>query len=159
LRRYGLLLAVSLACLLLLTAQTRGLGTGRAADAVALVVTPVQSLLVKVHRGALGLWTTYVDWKLVRSENTALRRETEHLRFQALQVEEIRQENARLRRVLELRERLPLSALAGEVVGREEDGWVRALTVNRGRASGVSKQIPVIAPEGLVGRVLQVRAG
>lgn len=159
LRRYGILLAVSLACLLLLTAQTRGLGTGRAADAVALVVTPVQYLLVKVHRGALGLWTTYVDWKSVRSENTALRLEGERLRFQALQVEEIRQENARLRRVLELRERLPLAALAGEVVGREEDGWVRALTVNRGRGSGITKQIPVIAPEGLVGRVLQVRAG
>ena len=159
LRKYGLLLAVSLACLLLLTAQTRGLGTGRAADVVTLVVTPVQSLLVKIHRGALGVWTTYGDWKSVRSENNVLRQEAERLRLQVLQSEETRQENARLRRLLELHERLPLSALAGEVVGREEDGWVRALTVNRGRGNGVTRQIPVIVPEGLVGRVLQVRAG
>lgn len=159
LRKYGLLLAVSLACLLLLTAQTRGLGTGRAADVVTLVVTPVQSLLVRIHRGALGVWTTYVDWKSVRSENNVLRHEAERLRLQVLQSEETRQENARLRRLLELHERLPLSALAGEVVGREEDGWVRALTVNRGRGNGVTRQIPVIVPEGLVGRVLQVRAG
>lgn len=159
LRKYGLLLAVSLACLLLLTAQTRGLGTARAADVVTLVVTPVQSLLVKIHRGALGIWTTYVDWKSVRSENNVLRQEAERLRLQVLQSEETRQENARLRRLLELRERLPLAVLAGEVVGREEDGWVRALTVNRGRSSGVTRQIPVIVPEGLVGRVLQVRAG
>lgn len=159
LRKYGLLLAVSLACLLLLTAQTRGLGTARAADVVTLVVTPVQSLLVKIHRGALGIWTTYVDWKSVRSENNVLRQEAERLRLQVLQSEETRQENARLRRLLELREQLPLAVLAGEVVGREEDGWVRALTVNRGRSSGVTRQIPVIVPEGLVGRVLQVRAG
>jgi rod shape-determining protein MreC len=159
LREYGLLLAVSLVCLLLLTAQTRGLGTARAADVVALAVTPVQSLLVKIHRGALGFWTTYVDWKSVRSENSVLRLEAERLRLQALQSEETRQENARLRRLLELRERLPLSALAGEIVGREEDGWVRALTVNRGRGSGVTRQVPVIVPDGLVGRVLQVRAG
>jgi rod shape-determining protein MreC len=158
-RGYGLLLAVSLVCLLLLTAQTRGLGTSRAADVVALVVTPVQSLLVKIHRGALGLWTTYVDWKSVRNENTVLRLEAGRLRIQALQSEETRQENARLRRLLELRERLPLSALAGEVIGREEDGWVRALTVNRGRGSGVTRQVPVIVPDGLVGRVLQVRGG
>jgi rod shape-determining protein MreC len=140
LRRYGLLFGVCLVCLLLLTAQTRGFGPGRgAADAVAFVVTPVQSLLAKIHRGALGLWTTYVDWKSVRSENSALRLEAERLQFEALQVEEIRQENARLRRLLALRERLPLSAVAGavagEVVGREEDGWVRALTVNCGRRS------------------------
>jgi rod shape-determining protein MreC len=158
-RGYGLLLAVSLVCLLLLTAQTRGLGTSRAADVVALVVTPVQSLLVKIHRGALGLWTTYVDWKSVRNENTVLRLEAGRLRIRALQSEETRQENARLRRLLELRERLPLSALAGEVIGREEDGWVRALTVNRGRGSGVTRQVPVIVPDGLVGRVLQVRGG
>jgi rod shape-determining protein MreC len=159
LSKFGLPLMVCVVCLLLLTAQTRGLGAGLAADAVAFVVTPVQSLLVKIHRGTLGLWATYVDWKAVRSENVALRLEAERLRLQALQAEEARQENIRLRRMLELRVRLPLSALAGEVIGREEDGWVRAITVNRGHASGVTRQIPVIVPEGLVGRVLQVRGG
>ena len=159
LRKYGLLVAISLVCLLLLTAQTRGLGMGRAADAVALVVTPIQAALVKIHRGAIGLWTAYVDWKSVRSENALLRLETERFRLQALQAEETRQENVRLRRLLALRDRLPLATLAGEVVGREEDGWVRALTVNRGRGSGISRQSPVIVPEGLIGRVLQVRAG
>ncbi|HYS92484.1 MAG TPA: hypothetical protein VEL48_03565, partial [Candidatus Acidoferrales bacterium] len=62
LRRYGLLLGVFLVCLLLLTVQTRGGGTGQAADVVAFLVTPIQGLLVKIHRGALGLWTTYGDW-------------------------------------------------------------------------------------------------
>ncbi len=33
------------------------------------------------------------------------------------------------------------------------------LTVNRGRADGVAQQMPVIVPDGLVGRVVQVRAG
>jgi rod shape-determining protein MreC len=159
LRKYGLLLAVLLVCLLLLTIQTRGGGPGRAADAVAFVVTPFQSLLTHVHRRALGIWTTYTDWKSMRTEHHLLQAETERLRIQALQVEETRQENVRLRRLLALRERLPLSAMAGEVVGREEDGWVRAITVNRGRGHGINRQAPVIVPEGLVGRVLQVRSG
>jgi rod shape-determining protein MreC len=158
-RRYGLLVCVLLVCLLLLTVQTRSGGTARIADAVALLVTPVQSALVKLHRGALGVWTTYVDWKSVRSENMVLRAEAERLRVQALQVEETRGENDRLRRLLALRERLPLTTLAGEVVGREGGGWVRALTVNRGRSTGVARQVPVIVPEGLVGRVVQVRVG
>src|SRR5262249_7904055 len=81
------------------------------------------------------------------------------VRIEGREVEETRQENARLRRLLALRERLPLAALAGEVVGREEDGWVRAITVNRGRGHGIARQAPVIVPEGLVGRVLQVRPG
>ena len=159
LRRYTLLAILLAMCLLLLTVQTRGGGTGRAADAVALLVTPIQSLLVEIHRGALSVWFTYVDWKSVRRENAALRAEAERLRLQALQVEDTRQENVRLRRLLELHEKLPLSALAGEVVGREAGGWVQSLTVNRGRSSGVTRQVPVIVPEGLVGRVIQVRTG
>jgi rod shape-determining protein MreC len=149
---------VLLVSLLLLTVQTRVGGTGRAGELVGLVVTPVQNLLVRIHRGALGLWAAYVDWKSVRAENMVLRAENERLRVQALQAADTREENARLRQLLALRDRLPLSTLGGEVIGREAGGWVRTLTVNRGRGDGIGQQTPVIVPEGLVGRVVQVRA-
>jgi rod shape-determining protein MreC len=158
-RRYVLLLAVLLVSLFLLTVQTRGGGPTRAADLVALAVTPIQSLLAKVHRGALGAWRTFADWKAVRSENLALRADNERLRVQSLQVRETDQENRRLRRLLALSERMPLATLTGEIIGREGGGWARSLTVNRGRADGIARQMPVIVPEGLVGRVAQVRSG
>ena len=158
-RRYGILLAVLLVSFLLLTVQTRGGGTGRAGELMAIVLTPVQSMLVRVHRGALGFWANYVDWKVVRREVVSLRGENEHLRVQALQAGETREENTRLRRLLVLRDRLPLATVAGEVIGREAGGWVRSLTVNRGRSDGIAQQTPVIMPDGLVGRVVQVHRG
>ena len=148
-----------LVSLLLLTLQTRGGGTGRAGELVTIAVTPVQSLLVRIHRGALGFWANYLDWKSVRRENATLRGENEQLRVQAMQVGETRGENARLRRLLVLRDRLPLATVAGEVIGREAGGWVRSLTVNRGRGDGIAQQTPVIVPDGLVGRVVQVHRG
>ncbi len=158
-RRYALLLAVLLMSLLLLTVQTRGGGPTRLADLVALATTPVQSLLAKAHRGALGAWHTFADWKAVRGENLALRADNERLRVESLQVRETDQENRRLRRLLALRDRMPLTTLTGEIIGREAGGWARSLTVNRGRADGVAQQMPVIVPQGLVGRVAQVRSG
>ena len=157
-RRYALLVSLVVVCLLLLTVQTRGVGGGIVGDALSLAWTGAQSALIQAHRGALNVWHTYVDWKAVRIENTALRQEAERLRVQALAVEDTRQENARLRRLLALRERLPVSTVAGEIIGREAGGWVRALTVNRGRQSGIARQTPVIVADGLVGRVIQVRA-
>jgi rod shape-determining protein MreC len=145
--------------LLLLTVQTRGGGTGRAGELFALVVTPVQSLLVRVHRGAVGFWANYLDWKQVRRENITLREENEQLRVQALQTGDTREENARLRRLLALKDRLPLATVTGEVIGREAGGWVRSLTINRGRGDGIAQQTPVIVPSGLVGRVVQVHRG
>ena len=158
-RRYALLPAVLLISLFLLTVQTRGGGPTRAADLVALAIIPVQSLLANAHRGALGAWHTFTDWKSVRSENLTLRADNERLSVQSLQVRETDQENRRLRRLLALRDRMPLATLTGEIIGREAGGWARSLTVNRGRADGVAQQMPVIVPEGLVGRVAQVRSG
>ena len=158
-RRYVLLLTVLLVSLFLLTVQTRGGGPTRAADLVGLVVTPAQNLLAHVHRGALGAWHTFTDWKAVRNENLTLRAENERLTVQSLQVRETDQENRRLRRLLALRDRMPLTTMTGEIIGREGGGWSRSLTVNRGRADGVARQMPVIVPEGLVGRVAQVRSG
>ena len=145
-------------CLLLLTIQTRGRITA-AADTLALVTTPVQSAFSRVNRVTVNLWSTYLDWKNVRAENRRLREETQRLRVEALQVSETAAENQRLRRLLALQERLPLTTLSAEIIAREWGGWVRSLTVNRGRGDSVARLSAVIAPEGLIGRVIEVRSG
>lgn len=159
-RLRGLLLlgSVVILSLTLLTLQTRG-NRPVAADVLALVTTPVETGLAKVHRTTTRLWLTYVDWKNVRAENARLRNEVQRLRVEALRVSEIDEENDRLRRLLALRQRLPLTTLSAEIIGREWGGWVRSLTVNRGRGDKIHRLAPVISPDGLVGRVVDVRAG
>jgi len=157
-RRLVLLGLVVGVCLLLLTLQSRGHDAG-AADALALVTSPVQRAVAVLHRAAVAGWATYQDWKNVRAENGRLRDELEHLRLEALRVSETTEENRRLRRLLDLRELLPLETVATEVIGRESGGWARALTINRGRADAVARMSAAISPEGLVGRVVDVRPG
>ena len=157
-RKFGLLLALVGVCLLLLTLQSRGYGA-RASDFVAVVTTPLQAGYARVTRGALAVWTTYLDWKNVRAENRRLRAEIQRLRVDALRVGETDEENRRLRHLLALQERLPLETLSGEVIAREWGGWVRALTVNRGRGDQVVRMTAVISPHGLVGRIVDVRPG
>jgi rod shape-determining protein MreC len=151
----GLVVAV---CLVLLTVQTRG-HAAPAADLIALITAPVQKALMGVHRVSLGMWTTYADWKNIHTENHRLRDENHRLRVEALVVTETLQENGRLRRLLDLRTRMPLDTLPGEIIAREWGGWVRSLTVNRGRADEIRRLTAVISPDGLVGRVVEVRPG
>src|SRR5215475_4127335 len=157
-RRLALLGSVVVGCLMLLTLQTRG-HHARAVDALTVLTTPVQTALAAVHRGAFGIWSTYLDWKNVRVENHRLREEVERLRVESLWVTETSEENRRLRRLLALRERLPVTTLPGEVIAREWGGWVRSLTVNRGRSDDIRRLTAVISPDGLVGRVVDVRSG
>lgn len=157
-RKLVLLVFLVAACLLLLTLQTRGYGS-TARDIFAVVTTPIQTGLAKASRATFGLWATYLDWKNVRTENRRLREEVQQLRVQGLRVSEIDDENQRLRRLLALRERLPLTTMSGEIIAREWGGWIRSLTVNRGRGDNIPRLSAVISPDGLVGRIVDVRLG
>jgi rod shape-determining protein MreC len=157
-RKFVLLGSLVAACLLLLTLQMRGYGSV-ARDVFAVVTTPIQTGLSKASRATFGLWATYLDWKNVRAENRRLREEVQELRVQGLRVVETADENRRLRRLLALQEHLPLTTLSGEVIAREWGGWIRSLTVNRGRSDNVPRLTAVISPSGLIGRVVDVRPG
>jgi rod shape-determining protein MreC len=157
-RKVVLLGSLVAACLLLLTLQMRGHGS-MARDVFAVVTTPIQTGLAKASRATFGLWSTYLDWKNVRAENRRLREEVQELRVQGLRVVETDDENRRLRRLLALQEHLPLTTLSGEVIAREWGGWIRSLTVNRGRGDNVPRLTAVISPNGLIGRVVDVRPG
>jgi len=157
-RKVVLLGSLVAACLVLLTLQTRGYGSA-AGDIFAVVTAPIQTGLAKASRATFGLWTTYLDWKNVRAENRRLREEVQELRVQSLRVNETDDENRRLRRLLALQEQLPLTTLSGEIIAREWGGWIRSLTVNRGRGDNVPRLTAVISPNGLIGRVVDVRPG
>ena len=157
-RAVVLLGTVAAVCLLLLTLQMRG-HAARASDLLAVLTTPVQSTLARINRTTVGVWSTYREWKNVRAENHRLREEAQQLRIEALRVSETVEENHRLRRLLALKAALPLTTLSGEIIAREWGGWVRSLTVNRGRADHVTRLTAVIAPDGLIGRVVDVRPG
>jgi rod shape-determining protein MreC len=73
---------------------------------------------------------------------------------------ELRAEEAeRLRALLDLREILPEGGVAAEVVARGALPWYRTFVVDRGSATGVALNAPVVCPEGLVGRTIVVAAG
>jgi rod shape-determining protein MreC len=157
-RRYWLLLGVLLAAGSLLGVQQGrpgdllGLGEG-----VAWVTAPLQAALARGHRGAVAVWTNYLDWKGLRADRARLQAEVAGLRLRQLRHDELDGENRRLRELLALRDRLPARVLGAEVVAREWNGFTRGLTINRGRQDGVERLAPVIVTAGVVGRVASVR--
>jgi rod shape-determining protein MreC len=65
-------------------------------------------------------------------------------------------EDTRLRSLLHLKQDLSLPTLPAEVVGQSPATWWEDLTINRGSDDGVRPNAPVLAPTGVIGRVLTV---
>ena len=157
-RKHARLLLVLLAALTLLALERARPNEGLwVADAIAAVTAPVQAAFARIHRGATGLWTTYLEWRALRADAERLRTEVAALRLSQMRQDELEAENGRLRALLDLRDRLAVPTIGAEVVAREWNGFTRGLTINRGRASRLERLAPVIVIRGVVGRVVEIR--
>ena len=68
--------------------------------------------------------------------------------------EEIRQENERLRGLLDMQETYEVSGVVAQVTGRSTDAWDQTVTINKGSADGVDAGLTVMGPNGVVGQVV-----
>ena len=93
----------------------------------------------------------------LEKSNEALRRENQQLRVQGLQVTEIARENDRLRQLLGWQQRRPQWKLKiAHVLMRDPANWWRTLRIDLGSRDGVRENMPVLTPDGLVGKIQAV---
>ena len=102
----------------------------------------------------VGLWSGYVGLRDVREQNVELSREVADLRFELQTQRALAQQTRSLERLLELRQTVALPTLSARVIATDATPYFRTLTIDRGGQAGVRADLAVIAPDGVVGRVV-----
>lgn len=90
------------------------------------------------------------------SKNAAMKRELEQSRIEILEARALKQENERLKRLLKLDQEVPDAIGMARLISSTTSSSRRIATLGLGSASGIEIGQPVRAPEGLIGRVLEV---
>jgi rod shape-determining protein MreC len=125
-------------------------------QALLFVLSPVIQVTGATVRGVTGLWSDYVELRGLKAENRRLRQEADTLKRRLDQLEEQALETQRLQRLLAMREASQAELLAARVVGKDATNWFKTILLDRGSREGVRRNQPVLAPDGLVGRVVEV---
>jgi rod shape-determining protein MreC len=100
------------------------------------------------------VWTHYLDLVHSREEADQFRRDNAQLRSAAARGERALERVARLEAVLGLRAQVPAETLAARVFARDLSELFRVLRVRLDRGGAeVRPGMPVIVPEGVVGRI------
>lgn len=125
------------------------------------VLAPLQDVVARSVAAGRGAGDYFVSLAELRRENAALEQRLRRLELLESQVEELRQENRRLKELLEVQGTgmtggSPGEYLAARVTGRNPDAWFSYAVINRGAKKGVADNMTVITPKGLVGRVTRV---
>jgi rod shape-determining protein MreC len=118
------------------------------------VFSRIQHGTASVVSGTRGVWGNYVALRGVRVENDILKRRVDTLEVQLQQEHAMAARSEQLQGMLDLKGRAAFPTLAAEVIAGNPDPVMRTVTIDRGSADGVLADMAVIAPSGIVGRVI-----
>ncbi len=124
------------------------------------VISPFQRAGAWAIDGISGSWSNYVGLRHAQRENQELRAELDRLKLRNSELESRAAEADRLAGLLGFREahgEVPM--LPARVIGSSADAASKTVYISRGERDGVRKNMGVITPEGVVGKVIEVYTG
>jgi rod shape-determining protein MreC len=158
--RYRTPLLLALTLLLVFTVLSLSLKSSPALRKVqGLVVSmtaPGLEGLSYVGRSAKQLWLDYFYLIGVRRQNAELQRQLEEYKQREVHFQEAEQALTRLETLLDLKRQVALPVIGARVIAYDPTLWSRSAIINQGKAQGVKEGLPVLAPQGIVGRIVGV---
>jgi rod shape-determining protein MreC len=120
----------------------------------------VQAPLIAVASGVVGgmqrIWRSYFWMMGARTENEQLKERIRRLSLLNNSYEQMRQENIRLRRLLDVGIPIPFKSVGARVVARTPSFLSNVIYINCGSADGVRIDAPVLSGDGIIGRTILV---
>ena len=150
-----LFVAVTIAHIILISAQVNTRRGVPMLEAVTFgVFAEVQRASTSVIEGVQHGWQNYFALQQVRRENEQLRHENGQLQVQLQQERALSTQTRSLQQLLELRQRTSLSTTAASVIAGGASPDFRTFTIDKGTRDGLRPDMAVIAPTGVVGRII-----
>src|SRR5277367_5080468 len=120
------------------------------------VVTPPERLVHSIGSGVRGVWSNYIDLRHLREQNLSLQKENDRLRIEQASLAEDAREGQRLREMLEFRGRYIDKTVTAQVIGTSGTDQAKVIYLDKGSKDGLQVQMPVITPDGIVGKLKNV---
>jgi len=168
-RNLLVLLAVLLAQIIGLAVQVRRTDSGRNtlstqdpsgvrlirlwADAV---VTPPEQIFHATKLGIVGLWQNYIDLRHIREQNQDLQKTIDRLRLEQASLLEDARQGQRLQALLDFQQKYIYKTLAAQAIGSSGNDSSKVFYLDKGSSDGIDRDMAVITPDGIVGKVREV---
>jgi rod shape-determining protein MreC len=147
---------IILALLLALTARFDPQGHSALQSMVSDITSPLSSVGRTVVNGVRGAGDSVSAYFNAASKNKAMERELKAARLKLIKGQVDAVENARLKRVLSIVEKSDHPVITAQLISSTGSSSRRYAMLSIGAAGGIENGQPVRAPEGLVGRIVQV---
>lgn len=157
LRNKPVIVTIVVVVILIILIAFTGQGTSGTGTVVGEAFVPVQSFFYGVSEKLGGFFDGIVTSGSKQQQKDQLSAELDEYKVKMNSYDELVAENKRLSEMLDYKQNNPTQELiVAKITGKDPGNWFEVFTVDRGKAHGIEKNMMVITPDGLVGRVQEV---
>ena len=160
LKRFQITVATIIFLLLslhLISSDIKGVGGNRLADRFLVpVAAAIQKPISGTAQAIKDIWGSYIFLVDLKNENDRLREKVATLIEENTALYEFSKENKRLKKYLNVVDRSTHPLIIARVIGLDFTGWQKIVSIDKGRNDGVKKDMAIVAPDGVVGRIVKV---
>jgi len=150
-----LFMTVTVAHLILISAQvTSKRGVPLLEEAIFGAVAEVQRVATGGIGEARSFWHNYVNLRQIGQENDALKQRLSQLEVALQRERALAGQTRMLQELLDLKKETPLATTPATIIASGASPDFRTMTLDKGSSQGLAADMAVIAPAGIVGRVI-----
>jgi rod shape-determining protein MreC len=120
------------------------------------VVAPPERMMHSTKLGTFGLWQNYLDLRHVSEKNQDLQKTIDRLRLEQAELLEDARQGQRLQALLDFQQKYIYKTVAAQAIGSSGSDQSRVFYLDKGSADGLDRDMAVITPDGIVGKVREV---
>lgn len=118
--------------------------------------TPIEKMFVSTGHFFRNGWHNYADLRDVRKQNRELQDEVARLRMEQVRLKQDADQARRLQALLDFKEKFIAKTVAAQVIATSGTEQSRLITIDKGSNDHIKVDMPVITPDGIVGKVKDV---
>lgn len=120
------------------------------------LIAPPERWLHSMGGGVRGLWSNYIGLRGVRQRNRDLKAEVDRLRMEQAGLLEDARQGQRLQQLLSFKEHYIFKTVPAQIIGTSGSDRSHVLYLDKGSRDGIKPDMPVITPDGIVGKIREV---
>ncbi|HEX4020460.1 MAG TPA: rod shape-determining protein MreC [Acidobacteriaceae bacterium] len=120
------------------------------------LISPFERAFLFTGHGIRGAWNGYIDLRHVRQNNKDLQAEVDRLRLEQSSLAEDALQGQRLQKLLGFKQQYIYQTVAAQVIGTGGTDQSRVLYIDKGSSDGIHADMPVVTPDGVVGKIRDV---
>lgn len=118
--------------------------------------TPIEKMFVSTGHFFRNGWHNYADLRGVRKQNRELQDEVARLQMEQVRLRQDADQAQRLQVLLDFKEKFISKTVAAQVIATSGTEQSRLITIDKGSNDHIKVDMPVITPDGIVGKVKEV---